>query len=415
MPDRPSFPVPEDLTPDTYCLCIQMPNDPTWKTVIAGLLWQPAEWFNWQRDDAKSGTVLAHYWREIFAQIDWSTMSCCCDDIPLSRFTSEGVYQTSNDGGVTWVDNPGADPRNISPQLPPIVSTGNPVDDRCRSATNVVSAMTSAVDEFGGELGTVGSILALALAIVSAIVGVFAVPPSATVLIPIVIALAQAIYSIASGTYLALFTPSVYNDLQCILYCNCPSDGTFTDQNYRDILTAIDGHGFDVNVALTFTSVISGWGLHGLNDAARGGSTATGDCTDCGCNDICGNDWSAGFNYGGVLLHSDTFMSDGIDIDGNYYMIVHSFDRGDGTQSAGITMPVGVCNSSCCVSWVFLTGSGTSHIAASTQSGTCPAYENLTFNSLLPNPSNCNSLYFEEGGTSYYEMKFTFEASPCPS
>lgn len=288
MPDRPSFPIPEDLTPDTYCLCIQMPNDPTWKAVIAGLLFQPAEWFNWQRDDAKSGKDLAQYWRKIYAEIDWSTMSCCCDQIPLSRFTSDGVYQTSTDGGTTWVDNPNADPRNISPQLPPIPTTGSTFDDRCRSATNVVTAMSSAVEAFGAELGTVGSIIALAGAICLAVVGVFAVPPSATVLIPIVIALAQAIFSIASGTYLALFTDSVYNDLQCILYCNCPDDGTFTQENYNGILTAIDAGGFDANVALTFTSVIRGWSLSGLNSAARGGSTEAGDCSDCGCDTHCG-------------------------------------------------------------------------------------------------------------------------------
>lgn len=287
MPNRPSLPIPENLTPETCCLCIQMPQDPTWKAVIAGLLFQPAEWFNWQRDDEKSGKILAQYWRNIYENIDWSIMSCCCDQIPLSRFTSDGTYQTSTDGGATWVDNTGADPRNASPQLPPIPSTGVPANDQCRSATNVVAAMTSAVEAFGSELGTVGSIIALAAAIATAVVGVFAFPPSYTVLIPIVIALAQAIYSIASGTYLALFTPTVYNDLQCILYCNCDTSGTFSQTNYLDILTAIDAHGFDSNVALTFTSVIRGWGVNGLNDAARGGSVDAGDCSDCHCGSYC--------------------------------------------------------------------------------------------------------------------------------
>lgn len=287
MPDRPSFPVPEEPTPDTYCLCIPMPNDPTWKTVIAGLLWQPAEWFNWQRDDAKTGKILAQYWREKYASIDWSTMSCCCNDIPLSRFTSGGVYQTSNDGGATWVNSPNADPRNQSPQLPPLPTLGSAHDDKCRAATNATTAMQTAVNAFGSELGSVGSIIALAGAIALALCTVFVNPPASTVIIPIVIALAQAIYSIASGTYLALFTSAVYNNFQCILYCNIGEDGTFSQSNFTDILTAIDAFGFDPNVALTFTSVLQGWGLNGLNDAARGGSLDAGDCTDCPCDDPC--------------------------------------------------------------------------------------------------------------------------------
>lgn len=230
---------------------------------------------------------------------------CCNETIIATRANPEtGAIEITFDG-INWQDASltGDDPRYTSPQLPPLPTSGSEADDRCRSATNAVSAMQTAIEAFGGQLGTVGSIIALAGAIALAVVGVFAVPPSATVLIPIIIGLAQAIYSIASGTYLALFTSDVYNDLQCILYCHCPENGTYEQSDYLDILSGIDSGGFDSSVALTFTSVLRGWVLPGLNAAARGGELAVGDCSDCDCSCPTAYNWTDSNN---VISSDDT-------------------------------------------------------------------------------------------------------------
>src|SRR5882672_10082999 len=101
MVDRANFPIPSELTPDTFCLCLQIPNNDDWKQVFNGLLAQPTYWFNWQRDSAHSGKELAAYWTELYLQIDWTTMSCCCKT-PQQRFTASGALEVSFDGGATW-------------------------------------------------------------------------------------------------------------------------------------------------------------------------------------------------------------------------------------------------------------------------------------------------------------------------
>jgi len=226
-------------------------------------------------------------------------MSGCCDDPVLATRTNTdtGEIEVTTDG-TTWTpaQDQGLDPRYTSPELPPLPDEGSE-DNRCRAATNVVQAVDDKVQDFGTQLGSFGTILALAGGIALAIVGVFTVPPSATILVPIVIALAQAIFELTTEEYLGLFSSGIYDDLQCILYENCGEDGTFTEQNVLDILTAIDST-FSGNVALTFSSTIKGWQVPGLNAAARGGSLSTGDCTDCA--ETCWTDWEAVLPTGGV-------------------------------------------------------------------------------------------------------------------
>lgn len=397
MPDRPSFPIPEDLTPETICLQIEIPNDPTWLAVISGLLFQPAEWFNWQPDDDRSGKILAHYWRDIYNNIKWGAMSCCPEILAII-FNENGDMLVTYDG-TTYVpaEDTGQDPRYTSPEFPPLPDTGIPEDNKCRSATNVVNAMTDAVDTFGATLGTVGSIIALCGVIALAIVGVFAVPPSATVIVPIVIGLAQAIFSIASGTYLALFTSDVYDQLQCILYCNVGEDGTFTQSNYLAILSGIDGAGFDVNVALTFTSVMRGWVLPGLNAAARGGSLETGDCSDCDCNPCAGADNYIRFDtYGTIIGGGDNY----IDMQGDV-------DARTGGYTAGVAaIDINDC---CQITYEVLTGTITSGDFYYALCGETP--NPTTFNHVGSLLGGCWAM-----GTKISTAPFTvrFHIDPCP-
>src|SRR6184192_350395 len=138
MPNLPNFPIPDDLTPDTFCLHLEIPNDPTWKRVFVGLLSQPTYWFNWQRDNDRSGKTLAAYWTELFDEIDWGDMSCCCDQPPaIYRYNSDWVYQRSTDGGATWVDAPEYDYRNTSTVFPPPSALGFD-NTKCQNADSAV-------------------------------------------------------------------------------------------------------------------------------------------------------------------------------------------------------------------------------------------------------------------------------------
>src|SRR6266567_3307383 len=127
MPNLPNFAIPDVINPEnTRCICIQIPDDETWIQNFVGLLAQPSYWFNWQRTGTTAGSDCAKVWTELYWAIDWSTMSCCCDQPPIQfRFDTEtGHYQKSTDGGLTWQDAPEYDPREISTIFPPPSASG---------------------------------------------------------------------------------------------------------------------------------------------------------------------------------------------------------------------------------------------------------------------------------------------------
>jgi len=279
MPDRPSFPVPDDLTPETFCLCLQIPNDPIWKAVISGLLFQPAEWFNWQRDEARSGKTLAQYWRNIYNDIDWSTMSCCCSD-PLIQITSDGVILVSTDGGVTYHPAGTEDPRKAAPQLPP--PTGDDGDaKRCAAANNVLSQFKAGVSAFSGYFTTTATYFEFATAVAAIIVSFFlgaiaAIP----VIVGIILGLMKFIWDEGKDAFDASFNDTVYGQLLCILYDNTPADGIYTDADITAIRARISTD-FDVIARDAFTALLNGVSTPGLNTMARtpGGSDAS--CDEC--------------------------------------------------------------------------------------------------------------------------------------
>jgi hypothetical protein len=279
MPDRPSFPVPEDLTPDTFCLCLQIPNDPIWKAVISGLLFQPAEWFNWQRDEARSGKILAQYWRNIYNDIDWSIMSCCCPEPEpvIIRITPDGVYETSADGGVTWTPNPSVDPRHSQPVYPPYPA---PEADnaRCQYADSVVQVIkTQMIDliEEGQSASTVINI------IVSALAGLFLVLAPGligAIVVSILTGIAIAIIGISITAFKAAITAEVYNRLRCNLYSHMNSDGSFSAAG-KDAVYAQIGTDETGLTALFLQGVVAAAGEIGLSNMAHAGlGSPTAEC-----------------------------------------------------------------------------------------------------------------------------------------
>lgn len=318
MPDRPPFPIPEDLTPETFCLCIQIPNDPIWKTVISGLLFQPAEWFNWQRDEDRSGKILAQYWRNIYNDIDWSTMSCCCPEI-LYRVTEDGDLEVSTDGGLTYHPAGNSDPRATAPQLPPLTGDdGN--EKRCTAANNVLGQFKDGIATFEGYFDTVSTITEFVFAAAGAIcalilVGVAAIP----VVVGIVLGLMRGIWNAGKTAYVAAFDDSIYGQLLCILYNNCPSDGIYTDSSFDAIRSDINST-FDTIARDAFTALLNGVSTQGLNTMARTQNFAPGTCDDCDgtaevwvLNDNSGNYHQLMPVDGIYTLHSEWFTS------GHYY------------------------------------------------------------------------------------------------
>lgn len=280
MPDRPNFPIPDDLSPPTQCLCLEIPNDQQWKAVLNGLLAELTMWFNWQRDDAKSGIIAAHYWRELYLKIDWSTMSCCCEQ-PLIKVNVDGTVSVSTDGGVTYHTDNNADPRYTAPQFPPLTGDDG-AEKKCKAANNVVQQLQDIQSGNAGIIGTTTTVLGMAAAAVALAVAVFAAPELIPFLISLFFELAAALLATSSSTYNALFTSDVWSHVLCTLYCHMNDDGSFTQSQFNAITADFDGF-FTGNVALTFSSALRAWQLPGLNQSAKIVSTLNLDCSGCDC------------------------------------------------------------------------------------------------------------------------------------
>lgn len=318
MPDRPSFPIPEEIDPPQHCLQLCIPNDPTWKAVIAGLLWQPAEWFNWQRDDEKSGKELAQVWRKIYAEIDWSDMSCCCPEpTPKQyRWTDDGHYQTSDDGGVTWVDAPTEDPRYSVPLFPPLLPPDT-VDNKCTYADSIVAIWKEDfVDAM--EVGdSAAQILALVSGIILAVLGAI-VAPLVIVLFNVVV---PAIFAFGIEAFKAAYTEDVWNRLRCLLKDNMQEDGSFTQENVDAIYENIEETGI---VLYTLRQLVATHGAQGLTNAARSGRGAPD--AECDCDESCNPEiWTIGnlgfTPFGTILEYGENYLIGEAQLYAGYYYL----------------------------------------------------------------------------------------------
>jgi hypothetical protein len=326
MPNQPNFPIPDDLTPETFCLCLQIPNDPTWVQTFVGLLAQPTYWFNWDRDAAHSGKELAQYWTKLFDDIDWSTMSCCCTT-PQIRLNADGSISVSFDGGVTWQTDNSQDPRYTSPQFPPVTGS-DALDIRCKAANSIVRQLKDQQIGYSASIGGASTILGMAALLVGLAVLVFATAGLATFLIGAFFELAAALLATTSGAYDALFTDDDWFWILCEVYCKLDSTGQIPASEFINIQSDFDSH-FAGNAALTFSSILGAWQLPGLNNAAKIPTGDNLDCSECDACLTCTQVWSIfGASHGTIDAVTETYIEcTGTDPgNGNYYVILKTPD-----------------------------------------------------------------------------------------
>lgn len=213
---------------------------------------------------------------------------CCPDEGRMGRYTADGVYQTSDDGGATWEDNPEADPRNQGTQAPPLGGTGT--NTKCAAADN-------ARDVFKSYKATVRSLLeagTTVLAIVAGLVGALGFLLGLTgVALPIgvlLFGLAAALLSLTPEELDDALTDAIFDDFRCILYCNMQENGQFTYDNWQTVLDEIDSTftGFPQQF---FHAIVAAMGFIGLSNAGTVGVATADDCDDCDCNEGCGFNW----------------------------------------------------------------------------------------------------------------------------
>lgn len=202
---------------------------------------------------------------------------CCGDDGTLHRYTSDGTYESSDDGGVTWYPDPESDPRNNVTYYPPM--PGEDGDDkRCIAASSGQEYVKANFIDVLNDGMAYSEVYAIAVAIV-AILGVTG--------IGILIAAAGAAIMLAGVLVVqAAFTSEVWADYKCILYCHTEDDGSITEDGWNGIKEDINS---------TFTGVVQAvlynWansvGYIGMTNANRSGFAAAGDCSSCDCPTPC--------------------------------------------------------------------------------------------------------------------------------
>jgi hypothetical protein len=275
MPNLPNFPIPSETPEDTRCIRIQIPNNDDWMQVFVGLLAQPTYWFNWQRDEGRNGTLMAQHWTKLFDQIDWSDMSCCCDEAPVQyRYTSDGVLQRSTDGGTTWEDAPTYDPRNYSPQFPPMTGPDD-ADKKCLAATGAVALLK---EQVGNQLTDDMSRYTLSQLIKD---WVGTMIESSNPFQALVTVTVNQIFALVIATLRPALTDDVYDTLKCILYCRMATDASFNDAQWAlvrsDTTSKISG------IAGVFLEhLVYLLGTVGLTNLARASGASEGDCSACG-------------------------------------------------------------------------------------------------------------------------------------
>ena len=285
--------IPEEI--DGYdLLCVQMfvPNNLEYIAAFSGQLWELGTWFTWEKTYTPGDTrasQAAAYWRyllDTYLCIQFNKpkkddgMPCCNDDELLSRFTSEGVFQTSADGGLTWVDNPGLDPRNDAIQAPPIGGTGGGV--QCAAANNVRDTFKTYRDQLI-ELLTAGTTF---LAIIAAIIGALGVLLGLTVVASsisvLLFGLAAGLLSLTPEAAETALSDTFMEDFKCIVFCHMHSDGRVAYADWQGILADIDTTfaGFTLTF---FKGLTQAMGYIGINNAGTIGVSTASDCDDCGC------------------------------------------------------------------------------------------------------------------------------------
>lgn len=96
--------LPAVINPDRKSFCISVPNEINHIRAFFGAIQSLAEWWNWERDDEHTATLVAQVWRNVANQayIDFLNETCG-EDTMLRQSTNDPCQlEQSIDGGLTW-------------------------------------------------------------------------------------------------------------------------------------------------------------------------------------------------------------------------------------------------------------------------------------------------------------------------
>jgi hypothetical protein len=212
------------------------------------------------------------------------TMSCCCNEPPpLTRITEDGVFQSSSDGGTTWVDDPARDPRNQATSLPP--QDVAPGDARCAAANSAVAFFEAAQAKMSSELGTDVQISAI-ITIITGILLLLGIVTGGASLI-LLTAIGLAVLGLTAEQFNADFDETKWQALTCVFACNMDTKGRVYPAHLVEIMHgAGDVFGTGTAGGKWLLGLLQAMGEAGINNAAAIPSANTRSCDDCGCSTV---------------------------------------------------------------------------------------------------------------------------------
>lgn len=189
--------------------------------------------------------------------------------------TTTHAIQTSPDGGVTWVDNPQADPRIGSTFTKPPLGTGTA---QCDSAANRIKWVHDFVDATVHALTVTGEIFVVAnVALEFAELLFF----DAGVLVDLFMEFGSIAVGVGASALDAAFTTGVYDALFCLFFCDGAGDGSYNQTQLDQLVADVDSSA-DINATaqLMLDAIFFFQGVNGVNNAGMVGGQ-TGDCSGC--------------------------------------------------------------------------------------------------------------------------------------
>jgi hypothetical protein len=219
------------------------------------------------------------------------------------RYNSDcDCVQYTPDGGETWIDDPGDDPRVGTKFIKPL-KTGS--DIRCRSAASMVKWLRDFIEYEAGLLTAGAEITALA----NAGLALFDILAPWAILANLVIDVAGTLFGIGAAALNTAFDEETWGLLLCIFYCNMAADGSISDSQYAEIQTQITAQ-LNTTAALVLNLIISTQGRVGLQNAGVLYEVEDPDCSACECEwcyewdfTISDGGWAARTGFGITVGH----------------------------------------------------------------------------------------------------------------
>jgi len=266
--------LPPDVDPDEgdqVLVCFST----AWLPLVVGALQQLTLQATWKGDD---DTVLLAQMRAmmLIEHVNLGTLPCpqflVITDVRYDAESDE--VQRTFDGGSTWVNEPGLDPRHADIfRFPPVEAD----DPRCQAAANMSRYLENVIDSTLTNLAIGSDVADLVLVLTPLFVelGPFAI------LVDLITALALTLVSAGATAISAAFTADVYDTLTCIFFCRIETDGSVTADELADIESDVSSLiGGLVSVVLSAMFFLTG--EVGLSNQGTLGA-APADCDDCEC------------------------------------------------------------------------------------------------------------------------------------